>query len=165
MRKVLMTALAIGALFMGTTAWAQQPAAPPAPPPYGTPITLEQAMKVATAAQEEAKKNNWTGAIAVVEPSGALVYYLRMDGAQYASFKIAENKAITAAVYRRPSKAFQDRLGQNDFSLLTLGQGLVASEGGIPIVVGGKIIGAVGASGGTSAQDGQVAQAGAAVLK
>jgi len=159
MKKTLIALFALGtAILMSASAWAQQP------PPYGTPITLEQAMKAAAAARAEMKKNNWSQVIAVVEPSGALVY-LERDGAQYGSIGIAQNKAITAAVYRRPSKAFQDRLGQNDLSLLTLGQGLTASEGGVPIIVGGKLIGAIGVSGGTSAQDGQVAQAGVNAVK
>jgi uncharacterized protein GlcG (DUF336 family) len=162
MRKILLQSLVIcSALLLGASAQAQAPAAPPAPPPpYGAPITLEQAMKVGAAALEVAKKNNWNQAIAVVEPSGALVYFEKIDGTIYASIAIAQNKAITAATFRRPSKAFQDRAAQNDIGILTLGQGLVAFEGGVPIVVGGKIIGAIGVSGAAPAQDGQVAQAG-----
>ena len=167
MRKILLTSLVIcTALLFGAEVRAQAPAAPPAPPPpYGTPITLEQAMKVGAAAREEVKKNNTNQAIAVVEPSGALVYFEKVDGTSYSSIAITQNKAITAATFRRPSKAFHDRAAQNDFAILTLGQGLVAFDGGIPIVVGGKIIGAIGVSGATPAQDGQVAQAGANAVK
>jgi glc operon protein GlcG len=138
-------------------------AAAPLPPttPYGTPITLEQAKKAADAAEAEARKRNMFMAIAIVEPSGDLVYFRRMDGTQYASIKVAQDKARSAALYRRSSKDFFDRMMKGDMSGLTLA-GAVASAGGIPIVVGGKIVGAIGVSGGA---DDPIAQAGADALK
>ena len=163
MPKTLFTSLVLGAaLFIGIEAWSQQPP-PPLPPttPYGTPITLEQAKKVADAAEAEAKKRNMNMAIAVVEPSGDLVYFRRMDGTQYASIKIAQDKAISAAIFRRSSKEFQDRVAKGDLSPLSL-PGAVASAGGIPILVNGKIVGAIGVSGGA---DDPIAQAGADAVK
>jgi uncharacterized protein GlcG (DUF336 family) len=140
-------------------AHAQQP-----PPSITPPITLEQAKAAVDAAMAEAKKININMAIAVVEPSGDLVYYVRLDGTQYASFKIAEDKARTAALYRRTTKSLADRVAAGDHGVATLRE-VVASAGGVPIVVGGKLIGAVGASGGSSDQDNQVATAGAAAVK
>ena len=124
------------------------------------------ARKAVAAAEAEAKKNNWFMNIAVVGPSGALVNFSRMDGAQYASIAIAQHKARTAATFRRPTKAFQDALAANPANvyLLTLDD-IVASEGGIPIVADGKLIGAIGCSGGTGAQDGQTCQAGVDAMK
>src|SRR5262245_14889215 len=172
MRRVLTSVAAL--VVLSAAAWAQQPAAPPAaapsppppPPPYGTEISLEMAKKAITAAEAEAKKNNWFMNIAVVGPSGALVHFSRMDNAQFASIAIAQHKARTAATFRRPTKAFQDGLAANpaNIYLLTLDD-VIASEGGIPIVADGKIIGAMGCSGGTGAQDGQVCQAGINALK
>jgi uncharacterized protein GlcG (DUF336 family) len=159
-------------LLIGTAAWAQSPppATAPAPaaapaPQYGVPISIEQAKAAATAAIAEAKKNNWFYAVAVVEPSGDLVYFERMDNTQYASTNIAQARARASALFRRPTKAFADRVAQaNDLSVMALAQSNW-SEGGVPIVVNGKIIGAIGASGGSQAQDGQVAGAGAAAVK
>jgi len=162
MPKTLLTSLVLGAaLFIGTEVWSQQQ--PPIPPTtaYGTPITLEQAKKVADAAEAEARKRNMNMAIAVVEPSGDLVYFRRMDGTQYASIKIAQEKAISAALFRRSSKDFLDRVAKGDLSPMSL-RGAVASAGGIPILVNGKIIGAIGVSGGA---DDPVAQAGANAVK
>jgi uncharacterized protein GlcG (DUF336 family) len=144
---------------------AQQPQAAAASPPYGTPISVEQARVAVAAAVAEAKKNNWFYAVAIVEPSGALVYFERMDNTQYASGQIAQDRARTSALFRRPTKAFADRVAQqNDLSVLSLA-GSNWSEGGVPIVVDGKLIGAIGASGGTQPQDGQVAKAGADAVK
>ncbi len=164
MPKTLLRSVVLGAaLLIGTEAWSQQPPTPPIPPttPYGAPITLEQAKKVADAAEAEARKRNMNMAIAVVEPSGDLVYFRRMDGTQYASIKIAQEKAISAALFRRSSKEFLDRVLKGDVSPLSL-RDAVASAGGIPIVVNGKIIGAIGVSGGA---DDPIAQAGADALK
>jgi glc operon protein GlcG len=164
MSKTLLTSLVMSAaLFIGARAWSQQPPTPPLPPttPYGTPITLEQAKKVADAAEAEARKRNMNMAIAVVEPSGDLVYFLKMDGSQYASIKVAEDKAISAAIFRRSTKDFLDRVLKGDVSPLSL-RGAVASAGGIPIQVNGKIIGAIGVSGGA---DDPIAQAGANAVK
>jgi len=164
MPKTLLTSLVLAAgLFVGAEAWSQQPPTPPLPPTtsYGTPLTLEQAKKAADAAEAEAKKRNMNMAIAVVEPSGDLVYFRRMDGTQYASIKIAQDKAISAAIFRRSSKDFFDRVAKGDLSPMSL-RGAVASAGGIPIVVNGKIIGAIGVSGGA---DDPIAQAGANAVK
>jgi uncharacterized protein GlcG (DUF336 family) len=135
------------------------------PPAYGMPITAEQAKKVAGAAIAEASKNNWGLCIAIVAPSGDLVYFEKMDNCQYASIAISQHKARAAATFRRPTKVFQDAMQKSpsNLNLLTL-DGIIASDGGYPIVVGGKIIGAIGTSGATGAQDGQAAQAGIAAL-
>lgn len=165
MRRFVAPAFAICVgLLVGAQATAQQPApVPPIPPttPYGTPITLDQARKAADAAEAEAKKRNMLMAIAIVEPTGDLVYFRKMDGTQYASIKIAEAKAVSAALFRRTTKSFRERIAQGDLSPMALA-GAVASDGGVPIVMGGKIVGAIGVSGGT---DEPVAQAGADALK
>jgi len=153
-----------GTLMLGAAATAQPVApTPPLPPttPYGPPVTLEQAKKVADAAMAESTKRNMKMAIAIVEPSGDLVYFQRMDGAQYASIQIAQDKAKSAALFRRSSKDFFDRVAKGDMSPFAL-RGAVASAGGIPLVVDGKIIGAIGTSGGA---DDAISQAGANALK
>jgi len=136
------------------------------PNPYGPPISLEMARKVAAPALAEAAKNNWAVAVAIVDPSGNLVYYEKMDNTQLASAHVAVEKARTAATYKRPTQAFQDALakGAENWRILSL-PGVVAAEGGIPLVMDGKIVGAIGVSGMTSAQDGQCAKAGAEALK
>ena len=171
MRTRFVIALGIGsALVLGAAARAQ-PAlpAPPAPTPvltdYGPPITNEQAKTVAAAAFAEAKKNNWRMAFTVVGPAGELVYFEKMDGTQLASTDISQGKARTAVMFRRPSKAFADQYAAGNTSFLTFPEKPVASEGGVPITVSGKIIGAIGASGGTGQQDGMAATAGAAAAK
>lgn len=133
---------------------------------YGTPITLEAAKKLAVPAIAEARKHQWTMAIAIVDPSGDLVYFERMDDTQVGSVTVAIEKARSAARFKRPTKAFQDALaaGGEGLRILAL-PGAVPVEGGLPLVVDGRIVGAIGVSGGTSAQDGQVAQAAAATLK
>jgi uncharacterized protein GlcG (DUF336 family) len=134
--------------------------------PYGAAISIDNAKKVSAAALAEARKNNWTMAVAITDPAGILLYFERMDGAQNAAQDVASAKARSAALFRRPTKAFQDDLaaGGQGFRYLTL-PGVVAAEGGIPLVIDGKIVGAIGTSGGTYAQDGQVATAGVAALK
>ena len=152
------------AVLLGAQAPAPQPApTPPLPPttPYGVPVTLDQAKKAADGAEADAKKRNNTVAIAVVEPSGDLVYFRRMDGTQYSSAKIAQSKAVSAAIFRRSTKTFRERVAQGDLSPMALDRA-VASDGGVPIVVDGKVIGAIGISGGA---DDAVAQAGADALK
>jgi glc operon protein GlcG len=165
--------LALGAALAAGTASAQQPpaapptaAAPAAPAPdYGPPITNEQAKVVAAAALAEAKKNNWRMAIAIVGPGGELVYFEKMDGTQLASSEISQGKARTAVMFRRPSKTFADQIAAGNTAFMTFPERPVASEGGIPITVNGKIIGAIGASGGTGQQDGITAGAGANAAK
>jgi uncharacterized protein GlcG (DUF336 family) len=136
------------------------------PNPYGPPISVAMAVKVAAPAIAEATKSNWTVAVAIVDPAGNLVYYEKMDNTQLASAQVAIEKARTAALYKRSTQAFQEALakGAENWRILTL-SGVVASEGGIPLVADGKIIGAIGVSGMTSAQDNQCAKAGAEVVK
>lgn len=136
------------------------------PNPYGPPISLENAKKAAAAAAAEAVKNKWNMAIAVVDPAGTLVYYEKADNTQIGSVNVAIDKARSAALYKRPSKAFQDALASGGAGLRVLGlQGAVPVEGGVPIVSDGKIIGAIGVSGANSDQDGQCANAGASAIK
>ena len=167
-RLSLMTVAACAVLMFGTAVHAQQPipaAAPPAaPPPYGEPITLELAKKIAAAAEAEAKKLNLNDAIAIVEPSGTLVYLQKMDGTQYSGSNVAIDKATSAAIFRRPTAAFDAGLRAGATYLLTL-RGMNAVPGGIPIVVNGKLIGGIGISGGSGPQDVEVAEAGVAGLK
>jgi uncharacterized protein GlcG (DUF336 family) len=135
-------------------------------PQYGTAIDLDQAKKVIAAAQAEAKKNNWPVAIAVVDTHGFLVAFEKMDNTQTASVAIAIDKAASSATYRRPTKAGQDLVagGGAGMRMMNL-RGMSVVEGGLPIVAGGKIIGAVGVSGVTSDQDSVVAKAGVDVVK
>jgi uncharacterized protein GlcG (DUF336 family) len=134
--------------------------------PYGTPINADAAKKIAAAAIAEAKKNNWAMAVAVVDPAGYLVYFERMPETQLGSVEVAQEKAKSAALFRRPTKVFQDAVAGGGAGLRMLGlKGAVPVEGGIPIIVDGKVIGAVGASGGTSDEDGKTAQAGASAMK
>jgi glc operon protein GlcG len=137
-----------------------------APPPYGAPISLENAKKAAAAAIAEARKNNWTMAVAITDPGGDLVYFEKMDGTQVASSAIAVGKARSAARFKRPTKIFHDALAAGGEGLRYLAlEGAVPVDGGTPIVMDGKIVGAIGLSGGTSAQDGQVAKVGADAVK
>jgi glc operon protein GlcG len=171
MRLNVLIALGIGtALAFAGTALAQQPSPSPAPPSgppadYGAPITNEQAKAVAAAAVGEAKKNNWRMAFAIVGPAGDLVYFEKMDGTQLASVEIAQGKARTAVLFRRPSKAFADQYAAGNTAFTTFPEKPVASEGGLPIIVNSKIIGAIGASGGTGQQDGLAAAAGVSAAK
>ena len=147
-------------------ALATVPARAQTPPSYGAPITLEQARKVVAAAEAEARRNGWNVVIAVVDGAGHLVLLERLDNTQVGSVEVARGKAWTSAAFRRPTKAFEDMVagGGSGLRVLTL-PGVVAAEGGLPILVDGKLIGAIGVSGGTSQQDGQIAAAGAAALK
>jgi glc operon protein GlcG len=135
------------------------------PNPYGAPIPLESAKRVAVPAVAEARRNNWSMAVAIVDGAGELVYFERADGTQAASPTIAIEKARSAARFKRPTKALQDALaaGGEGLRILKL-DGAVPVEGGLPLVIDGKIVGAIGVSGGTSQQDGQCAQMGADVL-
>jgi glc operon protein GlcG len=138
---------------------------PPAPqaPGYGASINLETARKVAAAAAAEGRKNGWTVAVAIVDTAGDLVYFERMDDTQVASSHVAQEKARTAVRFKRPSKAFEEALTSGRLAVLGL-PGVTPLEGGIPLLVGGKIVGAVGVSGVTSQQDGVCAQAGVDAL-
>lgn len=158
--SMLSVCLSLLVLTCAATALAQAPAA------YGLPISLENAKKAAAPALAEARKNNWTMAIAVVDTAGNLVYFEKMDGTQTGSVHVAIEKARSAVLFKRPTKAFQDVVAAGGDGLRILGlPGAVPVEGGVPIVMDGKIVGSVGASGGSSQQDGQCAQAGAAALK
>jgi glc operon protein GlcG len=137
-----------------------------APLPYGPSISLEQAKRAAAAASAEAHKNNWNMAIAVVDPDGTLAYYEKMDNTQLGSAKVAVDKARSAALFKRPTKVFQDRLASGSAGLPVLAvEGAVPVEGGIPLVFDGHIVGAIGVSGDSSDHDGQCAQAGVDSLK
>ena len=158
----LMIAAAVAASFVACPLAAQ---APP-PPPYGAPISFDAAKKALAAAEAEAKKNNWPVAIAIVDSTGNLAAFSKLDNTQHASVDIAIGKAATANNLKRPTKALQDTIAQGGAGLRLLGvQGITPLEGGVPIVVDGKIIGAIGVSGVTSAQDADVAMAGAAAAK
>ena len=180
-RKFVLAVL-LGAVLVAPrlpAALAQTPAAPvPAPVPevmpfdipYGAPLSLEDADKAIAAAMTEAKKHNWKMSITVVDPAGNLIAHATMDGTQYASIPISQAKARTAALFRRPSKVFADVINGASgapspatLSILPLG-GAVASEGGFPIVKDGKLVGAIGASGGIATQDGVTAKAGLTAL-
>jgi uncharacterized protein GlcG (DUF336 family) len=158
---VLKSAVICSAVLFGAQAMAQG-----GPPPYGLQINLEQAQKAINAAAAEAKKNNWSMAITVVGPSGHLVAFNLMDNTQYGSIAISQHKARAAAIFRRPTKGFEERVAQGGAGLavMTLDD-VIASEGGIPIIVDGKLVGAMGCSGATGAQDGQACQAGVNALK
>jgi glc operon protein GlcG len=131
------------------------------PEPYGFPVGLEAAKKVAASALTEAETNGWAMAVAIVDTAGDLVYFERMDTTQVGSVAVAIDKAHCAARFKRPTKAFQDMLAAGGDGLRVYGiSGAVPVDGGVPIVVDGKIVGAIGVSGGTSAQDGQCALAG-----
>lgn len=145
---------------------ATAPALAQMPNAYGAAISLDNAKKAAAPALAEARKNNWTMAVAIVDTGGHLIYFEKMDGTQTGSVLVAQEKARTAALFKRPSKGFQDTLAAGGDGLRILGlPGAVPVEGGVPLLINGAIVGAIGLSGGTSAQDGQCAQAGAGALK
>ena len=174
MRKLVLGLMAACALGYAGGASAQQqqekPAAAAVPEkmpfdiPFGSEITLEHANRLIAAAEAEARRHKWKMNIAVVGPSGELVAFARMDGAQYASIQIAQDKAVSAARFRRPTKAFFDAVGAGHGYIAFL-RGVVPSEGGYPLVENGKIIGAIGCSGGIAAQDGATCRAGAELVK
>jgi glc operon protein GlcG len=142
-----------------------RPAAGPKLPPYGPSITLAQAKQVAQAALAPASANGWTMVIAIVDPGGHLVYLEKMDETQVGSVEIAVSKARSAALFKRPTKMFQERLARGGDGLLVLQlKGVIPVEGGVPIIVDGNLIGALGVSGGSSAEDEACAAAGAAAL-
>jgi uncharacterized protein GlcG (DUF336 family) len=148
------------ALAVSASAFAQMPNA------YGPAVTVDTAKKIAAAAIAEAQKNGWTMAAAVTDTGGNLVYYEKMDATQIGSANVSIGKARSAALFKRPTKAFQDALAAGGEGWRILGlEGAVPVEGGLPLLHDGKIVGAVGLSGGTSAQDGLAAKAGADLLK
>jgi uncharacterized protein GlcG (DUF336 family) len=134
--------------------------------PYGPNISLENAKKAAAPALAEARKNNWTMVVAIVDAAGDLVYYEKMDNTQLGSSQVAIGKARSAVRFKRPTKAFQDAVAGGGAGVRMLGlEGAVPLEGGIPIVMDGKIVGAIGVSGDSSDHDGICAKAGADALK
>ena len=147
-------------IVLGREALAQMPNV------YGLSINLDTAKKIAASAIAEARKNNWTMAVAITDIGGDLVYFEKMDGTQTGSVRVALGKARSAALFKRPTKAFQDTVaaGGDGLRVLLL-EGAVPIEGGLPLLMDGKIVGAIGVSGGTSQQDGVVAKAGADTLK
>jgi glc operon protein GlcG len=182
MKLRLLTALALAAgLFAAGAATAQQAAAPApaptAPPdlnaipdkmpfnlPFGAPISADRAQSVIAAAAAEATKRGWPEVFAVVDNHGDLVAFSRMDGAQLASIAIAQHKARTAARYRRPTRALEDAVQKFGFNYILTLDDVTASRGGVPLVEDGKIIGAVGCSGGTGSQDEALCLAAAATI-
>ena len=157
--------LLVGFLFCAESGAQAPPQPPPPPPPYGAPIGLADAKKAATAAVAEvAKIGSAPDAIAIVDHGGFLIYFERMDNTQLGSVEIAIEKARSAALFRRPTKVFEDAVVGGRNAILAL-HGAVPIEGGVPIISGGKIVGAIGVSGGTAQQDGQVAKAGADTIK
>ena len=179
MRRLMMMAGALGvALVMSSGAFAQVPPDPNNPnekvpekmigaTPYGEPIKIADAKKVAEAAIHEAVKRQWDMCVSIVGPSGDLIYFEKMDNCQYASITISQNKARAAARFRRPTVVFERLMGKGDFFayLPTLGDAFIGSRGGNPLIVNGKIVGAIGVSGGTGSQDDTISQAGVAGLK
>jgi uncharacterized protein GlcG (DUF336 family) len=159
MRILASLAVALAVLVPNALALAQ------APPAYGPAITLEQAKKVMAGAEEEARKNNWPVVIAILDSGGNLVMLQRLDNAQWGSVQIAIDKARSAVALRRPTKVFQDLIAQGGVHLRLLNLGYSVLEGGIPIVVDGRIVGGIGVSGVTSQQDAQIAQAGIDALR
>lgn len=157
--NLLIRASAILALATASSGGAQQ-----IPGPYGPPVTLAQARDLVDAAKRAAGERNFTMAFAVVLPSGEPILLEVMDGTQTGSIAVAPAKARTAARFRRPTKEFADGLASGNLGALTL-EGIVAVEGGVPIVVSGRVIGALGVSGATSQQDGEIAAAALAATK
>jgi len=174
MRSQILASLLVGAaMLISTELRAQQPAPPsldaipekaPFANPYGAPISGERASVIIRAAAEEATKKGWPMNIAVVDSGANLVAFYRMDGAQIASISISEHKARTAAKFRRPTKAFEDAVQKADFKYILTLDDVIASRGGIPLIEDGKIVGAIGCSGGTGSQDEAICQVGAAAL-
>jgi uncharacterized protein GlcG (DUF336 family) len=176
--SMTLAACALAVVSSPTFAQSPAPAAPPAQPsaggtpdampfdiPYGVSIGLERAKQVMAAAEAEAKRRNWKMNIAVVDTNGEPVQFERMEGAQIASGTISIGKARTAARFRRESRAFYNAFETGHSYVSTLDPTLVASPGGFPLVEGGKVIGAVGCSGGTGDQDAAVCKVGAEVVK
>lgn len=153
---------ALLALTLGSSALGAQAS----PLPYGAPVTIDAAKRASAAAMTVARENNWTIAVAIVDAGGILVYFERMEATPNGSSAVAIDKARSAALFKRPTKSFHDALaaGGEGLRMLRL-EGAVPIDGGIPLVIGGKIVGAIGVSGATSAQDGQAAQAGANALQ
>ncbi len=177
--RLALTAVLLAIVAAGTaSSGAQSPTAPPAPYPldnvpdkmpfdipYGAPISLARAETAIQITVAEARKHDWKLDVAVVDSGGNLVAFQRMDGAQLASIQIAEHKARASATFRRETKVFEMGLQQSGYNYIMTLDGVIASRGGIPLVEGGKLIGAIGCSGGTGSQDEVACKAGAATVK
>jgi len=159
--------LVVAALAVAAPAWAQTPPTPaPAAalaPPYGAPIGLETAQALVERAVEAARARGFRMAIAVVEPSGELVAFGRMDDVQYGSIAVSQAKARSAARFRTATSVSEERLTGGRTALLAI-EGMVPVAGGVPIVVDGRVVGAIGVSGASSAQDDEVARAAIAAV-
>jgi glc operon protein GlcG len=169
MSRMLALACALAAFALAAgSASAQQPTgtSQPAPtPPYGPPITLEQAKRVMAAAELEAAKNSWQVAIAILDSGGNMVMFHKLDNTQLASIGVSEGKANTALRFKRPSKALDDIIAAGGAGMRLLAvKDITPLEGGLPVILDGTIIGAIGVSGALSSQDAQVARAGAAAV-
>jgi uncharacterized protein GlcG (DUF336 family) len=174
MRKKILASMVVAAvLLLGAELEAQQPPTAnldtipekmPFSTPYGAPISAQRAQSLIQAAAAEALKKGWSMNIAVVDSGANLVAFLRMDGAQLASISNAEHKARTAARYRRPTKVFEDAVQKSDYKYVLSLDDVIASRGGIPLTEDGKIIGAIGCSGGTGSQDEVVCTAAATII-
>ena len=178
MRSIVSIALAACAIAVISSPTFAQTPAPAAPPsaggtpdaipfdiPYGLSIGLERAKQVMAAAEAEAKRRNWKMVISVVDTNGELVHLSRMEGAQIGSLTVSQGKARTAARYRRETRLFYNAFETGHPYISTLDPTIVASPGGFPLVEGGKVIGAVGCSGGTGDQDAAVCKAGADTVR
>jgi glc operon protein GlcG len=132
--------------------------------PYGPPISLDRAEAVVNAAVAEARRRNWKMNIAVADSGGNLVLFQRMDGAMLASIQIAGHKAKAAAIFRRETKVFEDCINLMHLNYILAFDGVIASRDGIPLIEQGRILGAIGISGGTDSQDEVVSKAGAALI-
>jgi glc operon protein GlcG len=174
-KRVLAVAVLGASLFAAGPIPAQTPPAPnpldavpdkmPFDVPYGAPISLDRAEAAIAATVAEAKKRDWKLNVTVVDSGGNLVAFQRMDGAQLASIQISEHKARAAATFRRETKVFENGIQQNNLNYLITLDGVIGSRGGIPLIEGGKLIGAIGCSGGTGSQDEVACKAGAATIK
>jgi uncharacterized protein GlcG (DUF336 family) len=153
-------------LVFAATSFATVVAAQTPTTPYGAPISLDQAKKVLAGAEAEAQKNSWNVVIAILDSGGHLVLLQRLDNTQFASVEVAQQKAYSAVAFRRPTKVFQDGVaaGGEGLRILKLA-GATPVEGGLPLIVEGKLVGSIGVSGVTSQQDNQIAKAGADALK
>jgi len=132
--------------------------------PYGAPISLTRAQAAIAAATAEAEKHGWALNVAVVDSGANLVAFGRMDGAQLGSIAISEHKARASVKFRRPTKAFEEGIQKNDYKYQLTLDDVIASRGGIPLIEGGKLIGAIGCSGGAGSQDEVACTAGAATI-
>lgn len=176
MRRVVWTSLLVcGVALAGAQVRAQAPVTAPTGGgtadgvpfdiPYGTPVNLETARKLVAAVEAESVKHRWKMAVAVVDTHGELVHFSRMDGAMQGAVNVAQGKARTAALFRRETRLFYNAMETGHPYVATLDRTIVASPGGWPLIEGGKLIGAIGCSGGTGDQDAAACKAGAELVK